>query len=81
MLQIRMFVPTGGDMSKSGARFDSNQEVTWLEKKHATLKERVAHLDSLRHLTPTQSVERQRLKKEKLRTKDVLQNFRNQMLS
>ena len=68
-------------MSKSSVRTHTNQNLTRLEKKHAVLKERVAHLDSLSHLTPSQELERRRLKKQKLYTKDVLQNVRNQLLS
>ncbi len=43
-----------------------------LEKKHATLDERVAELSTRPFLTPTEEVEHRRLKKQKLLAKDAL---------
>ena len=47
-----------------------------LEKRHAELAERVAMLDARHHLTPSEEMELQRLKKEKLFTKDQLEGVR-----
>ncbi len=60
-------------MSKHDARpIPSERDVTRLEEKHAELAARVAELDSRISLTPNEAMELQRLKKEKLWTKDAI---------
>ena len=54
----------------------TDRQMSHLEKKHAELAERVAMLDSRNHLSPTEEMELQRLKKEKLWTKDALLDVR-----
>ncbi|MEM7139081.1 MAG: YdcH family protein [Myxococcota bacterium] len=62
-------------MSKHQARtLPAEQTVSHLEKKHAQLAERVADLDGRRSLTPGEELELHQLKKEKLWTKDALQD-------
>ena len=51
-------------------------QVERLERKHDELKARVRELDSRVHLTAAETVERQRLKKEKLAAKDALSELR-----
>lgn len=55
---------------------DSHKQVQRLERKHQELKARVAELDSRAYLTVTEQVERIRLKKQKLATKDALARAR-----
>lgn len=52
----------------------SERDVTRLEEKHAELAARVEELDSRLSLTPGEAMELQRLKKEKLWTKDAIQH-------
>ncbi len=52
----------------------SERDVTRLEEKHAELAARVAELDSRLSLTPNEAMELQRLKKQKLWTKDAIQH-------
>lgn len=60
-------------MSKHQARtIPSERQKSHLEKKHAELAERVAALDSRLSLTPSEALELQQLKKQKLWTKDAL---------
>jgi uncharacterized protein YdcH (DUF465 family) len=54
----------------------SQAQVERLERKHEELKARVRELDSRVHLTAAETVERQRLKKEKLAAKDALSELR-----
>jgi uncharacterized protein YdcH (DUF465 family) len=64
-------------MSKHHARSISpDRQVSRLQKKHAELAERVEDLDSRLSLTPSEEMELQRLKKEKLWTKDAIQDAR-----
>lgn len=61
-------------MSKHPARtIPPERQVLRLEKKHAELAERVANLDGRLSLTPGEELELHRLKKEKLWTKDAIQ--------
>lgn len=55
---------------------DSQKNLERLERKHQRLKARVAELDSRAFLTASEQVERVRLKKQKLATKDMLVNAR-----
>jgi hypothetical protein len=55
---------------------DATKQTAHLEQKHQVLKARVQALDSRLHLTTAEQVERQRLKKEKLATKDALLSLR-----
>jgi hypothetical protein len=55
---------------------DATKQAAHLEQKHQVLKARVQALDSRLHLTTAEQVERQRLKKQKLATKDALLNLR-----
>jgi uncharacterized protein YdcH (DUF465 family) len=62
-------------MSKHQARTISpERQRSHLLKKHAQLAERVAALDSRSSLTPNEQMELQRLKKQKLWTKDALED-------
>lgn len=61
---------------------DSHQKnLERLERKHQKLKARVAELDSRAFLTATEQVERMRLKKQKLATKDMMIKVREQHAS
>lgn len=61
-------------MSKHQARtIPPERQKSRLEKKHAELAARVEALDSRLSLTPTEELELQQLKKQKLQTKDALQ--------
>jgi uncharacterized protein YdcH (DUF465 family) len=51
---------------------DSQKNLERLERKHQRLKARVAELDSRAFLSASEQVERVRLKKQKLATKDML---------
>lgn len=57
---------------------DSHQNIQRLERKHQELKARVAQLDSRAFLTATEQVERNKLKKQKLAMKDMLERERQQ---
>ena len=46
--------------------------VEWLRERHDELERRLAELERHLSLTPDEQLERARLKKEKLRTKDEL---------
>lgn len=60
-------------MSRQQARIiPSERQKSHLEKKHAQLAERVAALDSRLSLTPSEELELQQLKKQKLWAKDAL---------
>ncbi|MEM9192820.1 MAG: YdcH family protein [Myxococcota bacterium] len=59
---------------------DPNRQLEWLERKHATLKNQVHELESRVSLTSGEQLERQRLKKEKLRTKDELERVRDSVI-
>ena len=51
------------------------QMVTRLRERHGELERRLAELERHLSLTPDEQIERSRLKKEKLRTKDELQRL------
>ena len=59
-------------MSKSQRRIDPTKEINHLEKRHKTLKERVAEYESRMTLTSEEQLTLQKWKKEKLATKDAL---------
>lgn len=60
-------------MSKHHARIiPAERQKSHLEKKHAQLAERIEALDGRRSLTPSEELELQQLKKQKLWTKDAL---------
>jgi uncharacterized protein YdcH (DUF465 family) len=62
-------------MAKQNARTISpERQRSHLLKKHAQLAERVEALDSRSSLTPSEQMELQRLKKQKLWTKDALED-------
>jgi hypothetical protein len=50
-----------------------------LERRHWTLKEQVAQLDGQRFLTTSEQLALHDLKKQKLATKDLLNDLRNQL--
>ena len=65
-------------MSKHHAEITSPEaEISRLQQRHAELKQRVADLDSRLSLTPGEAMELQRLKKEKLWTKDEIEEIRH----
>ncbi len=51
------------------------QMVSRLRERHGELERRLAELERHLSLTPEEQMERSRLKKEKLRTKDELQRL------
>jgi uncharacterized protein YdcH (DUF465 family) len=51
------------------------QMVVRLKERHGELERRLAQLERHLSLTPDEQIERSRLKKEKLRTKDELQRL------
>jgi uncharacterized protein YdcH (DUF465 family) len=51
------------------------QMVSRLRERHGELERRLAELERHLSLTPDEQIERSRLKKEKLRTKDELQRL------
>ena len=62
-------------MPKHAARtIPPERQKSHLEKKHARLAERIEALDSRLSLTPSEELELQQLKKQKLWAKDALQD-------
>ena len=59
-------------MSRSQRRIDPEKELARLEKRHKSLKERVANYESKLTLTTREQLQLQKLKKEKLATKDAI---------
>lgn len=57
-------------------RPDPSKEIAHLEKRHQQLKERVAEYEARLALTAKEEVALQKLKKEKLKTKDALHSMR-----
>jgi len=55
---------------------DSQKQIQRLERKHSKLKARVSELDGRAFLTANEQVERAKLKKKKLATKDMLEELR-----
>ncbi|NIR32824.1 MAG: YdcH family protein [Gammaproteobacteria bacterium] len=56
---------------------DATKQAAHLEQKHQVLKARVHELDSRLHLSASEQVERQQLKKQKLAAKDALSQLRS----
>jgi uncharacterized protein YdcH (DUF465 family) len=59
-------------MSRSQRRIDPAKQLSHLEKRHKKLKERVAEYESRLTLTSKEQATLQKLKKEKLATKDAI---------
>jgi hypothetical protein len=59
-------------MSRSMRRIDPTKELTRLETRHQRLKEQVAEYEARLLLTSQEQIDLQRLKKEKLATKDAI---------
>lgn len=59
-------------MNQSITSTNRDQMITRLRAEHAALKAQLSHLDQQRFLTPTEQIERKRIQKLKLRTKDQL---------
>lgn len=59
-------------MGRSQRRNDPTKELERLEKRHKALKEKVAEYESQLTLTATEQMDLQKLKKEKLATKDAI---------
>jgi len=64
-------------MSRSQRRTDTGKELARLEKRHQVLKEQVAEYEARLTLTPKEQMVLQKLKKQKLRTKDALLEMSN----
>lgn len=62
-------------MSRSQRQTDPSKEIVRLEKRHKQLKERVAEYEARLTLTEREQFALQKLKKEKLATKDALQRI------
>lgn len=56
--------------------FDAHRELTYLEDRHRSLKQQVAHLDRRAILTPDEQRAAIELKKQKLATKDAISALR-----
>ena len=52
-------------------------QLARLEEKHAKLDARVSELSSHSYLTPDQQMDVRRLKKEKLHTKELIEQYRS----
>lgn len=66
-------------MQKMSRKLDRQSQMERLEKRHWTLKQQVATLDGRRFLTHSEQLELHDLKKQKLATKDLLTDLRNQV--
>jgi len=66
-------------MQKMSRRLDWHSQLERLERRHWTLKEQVAVLDGQRFLTVSEQLALHDLKKQKLATKDLLIEVRNQL--
>ncbi|MBZ0121862.1 MAG: YdcH family protein [Sandaracinaceae bacterium] len=62
-------------MGRSERRNDPSKELERLEKRHQRLKARVAEYESQLTLTTSEQLNLQKLKKEKLATKDAIQRM------
>jgi hypothetical protein len=60
-------------------KLDRQSQMERLEKRHWALKEQVATLDSQRFLTHSEQLALHDLKKQKLATKDLLNDLRSQV--
>jgi len=63
-------------MGRSQRRIDPAKEIAVLENRHQKLKAQVAAYESRKALTDKEEFALQKLKKEKLRMKDALQQKR-----
>lgn len=61
-------------MQQNNLESHYHTDVTLLEHEHRLLDERVHELAVQDHLTPEETIELARLKKEKLRLKDLLED-------
>lgn len=66
-------------MQKMSRKLDWQSQMERLERRHWTLKEQVAQLDGQRFLTASEQLALHDLKKQKLATKDELNEMRNQL--
>jgi len=66
-------------MQKMSRKLDQQSQLERLERRHWTLKEQVEQLDQKRFLTATEQLALHDLKKQKLATKDLLSDLRNQL--
>jgi len=64
-------------MNRSQRRTDPSKEISRLEQRHRALKEQVAEYEARLTLTSKEQLALQKLKKEKLRTKDALRQMAN----
>lgn len=62
-------------MSRSQRRIDPLKELERLERRHQRLKTQVADYESKLSLTSGEQLDLQKLKKQKLATKDAIQRF------
>ncbi|AKF08157.1 YdcH family protein [Sandaracinus amylolyticus] len=64
-------------MARSQSRqVDPLKELDRLERRHKKLKERVAEYEARMFLTNTEQLDLAKLKKQKLATKDAIENLR-----
>ena len=66
-------------MSRSQRRNDPEKELSWLEKRHKQLSDQAALFETKRVLSPDEQMDLQKIKKQKLATKDAI--FRMTQLS
>jgi hypothetical protein len=62
-------------MSRSQRRIDPSKELVRLEQRHKRLKEQVSEYETRLTLTSNEQLALQKLKKEKLATKDAIQRM------
>jgi hypothetical protein len=65
-------------MQKMSRKLERQSQLERLEKRHWALKEQVEHLDGQRFLTHSEQLALHDLKKQKLATKDLLNDLRTQ---
>jgi hypothetical protein len=66
-------------MQKVSRKIDRESQMERLQKRHWTLKQQVAVLDSRRFLTHSEQLQLHDLKKQKLATKDLLSDLSSQV--
>ena len=66
----------GGYMNRSQRRIDPDKELNHLQRRHERLKSQVAEYEARLTLTSTEQLDLQKLKKEKLATKDAIERIR-----
>jgi len=64
-------------MSRSQRRTSPSEEIARLKKRHQVLKEQVAEYEARLVLTAQEQMALQKMKKEKLKTKDALLQMSN----